>query len=163
MNLSSLKPKHGANKRRKRVGIGPGSGHGGTSTRGHKGIYARSGGGVRPGFEGGQMPLTRRIPKRGFANIFRQEYQVVNVGDLNELASRGTITAEVLHDHGLIRHKDRKVKVLGDGELTEKISIRVDAASGSAKTKIEAKGGAVEIIPVPVRPKRYKKAAGKKE
>jgi large subunit ribosomal protein L15 len=163
MNLSNLKPKRGANRKRKRVGIGPGSGHGGTSTRGHKGIRARSGGRVRPGFEGGQMPLTRRIPKRGFTRVEREPYQVVNVGDLNALAARGPITAETLHDHGLIRHAKRKVKVLADGECTEKIQIRVDAASGAARAKIEEKGGTVEIIAVPVRPKRYRKAGPKPE
>ncbi len=146
MRIEELKPAPGSRKRKKRVGRGPGSGMGKTSTRGHKGQNARSGGGKGPGFEGGQMPLIRRVPKRGFTNPFREPYAVVNVGSLSDLEKVSEITVDLLHERGLIRKSAKRVKILGVGDLSRAITVRVHAASKSAREKIEAAGGAVELI-----------------
>jgi large subunit ribosomal protein L15 len=145
MKLHELQPAAGSTAAPKRLGRGVGSGLGKTSGRGHKGAKARSGGGKRPGFEGGQMPLTRRLPKRGFTNIYRKEYAIVNVSALNELDEGTVVTAEVLRDHGLIKDARDSVKILGGGELTKKLTVAVDKVTGSAKEKIEAAGGKVEV------------------
>lgn len=145
MRLDDLKPAPGSNKKRKRVGRGDGSGHGKTSCRGHKGQGARSGGNVQPGFEGGQMPLQRRLPKRGFYNPFRVEMSVVNLSQLEKLAESG-IGPENLAAHGLIAGKNRRVKILGEGSLTRALTIKAHAFSASAKEKIEAAGGKAELI-----------------
>ncbi len=146
MNLSELKSPAGSNKNKKRVGRGIGSGHGKTSTRGHKGQKARSGGGTRPGFEGGQMPLQRRLPKRGFNNIFRKEYVIINVKDLNRFEDGTEVTPEVLLQAGLIKSLKEKVKILGDGELEKKLVLKVNKVSQQAQEKVTAKGGKVEVI-----------------
>jgi large subunit ribosomal protein L15 len=146
VNLSELKSPAGSNKNKKRVGRGIGSGHGKTSTRGHKGQKARSGGGTRPGFEGGQMPLQRRLPKRGFNNIFRKEYVIINVKDLNRFEDGTEVTPEVLLQAGLIKSLKEKVKILGDGELEKKLVLKVNKVSQQAQEKVTAKGGKVEVI-----------------
>ena len=163
MNLGDLKPAKGATKQRKRVGRGPGSGTGGTSGKGHKGEKARSGNIYRPFFEGGQMPLQRRLPKRGFTNIHAKPVEAVNVGDLAGLGGEEMITAEVLKHRGLIKDSTAKLKILGNGELTEAVKVRAHGFSAGARAKIEAAGGTAELIVVPRRPKRFKKknAAGK--
>ena len=141
MRLNELRPSHGATKKRKRVGRGPGSGHGKTATKGHKGHQARSGGGKNKSFEGGQMPLTRRIPKFGFKNPFRVEYQVVNLDKLAVLyPSGGEVTIDDLVAKGAVR-RDRPVKVLGTGEIAVAVQVSVNAFSESAKNKIAAAGG----------------------
>lgn len=145
MLLSELSPAKGATKVGKRKGRGAGSGNGKTAGRGHKGQWARSGGGVRPGFEGGQMPLQRRIPKRGFHNIFAKKYTAVNVSDLERLDNVSEVTAEVLLENGIISKIQDGVKVLGRGELTKSFTVKVAKVSESAKTKIEAAGGKVEV------------------
>jgi large subunit ribosomal protein L15 len=145
MKLSDLAPAPGSRKKRKRVGRGPGSGHGKTSCRGHKGQNSRSGGGTKPGFEGGQMPLQRRLPKRGFTNIFRQDYSIVNVGALERLQDT-TVTPELLMQEGLIRNLKQGVKILGSGEVTRAYTIKVHAVSTSAREKIEKANGSVELI-----------------
>lgn len=151
MRLADLRPARGSRKKAKRVGRGPGSGHGKTSTRGHKGLKARSGGGKGPGFEGGQMPLYRRIPKRGFKNPFRSEYAVVNVADLARCFPRGgEVTPELLVGAGLVKAgASRLVKVLGGGDLGPGVALMVRAHgfSKTALTKIEAAGGRTEVIP----------------
>ncbi|PKM76881.1 MAG: 50S ribosomal protein L15 [Firmicutes bacterium HGW-Firmicutes-15] len=146
MRLDELKSPPGANKRTKRVGRGIGSGHGKTSCRGHKGQKARSGGGVRLGFEGGQMPLQRRIPKRGFTNIFRKEYAIVNIGDLNCFEDGTIVTIELLKAAGLVKKITAGVKILGDGELEKKLTIQVHKCSQQAEEKIIARGGKFEVI-----------------
>jgi len=146
VKLEEIKSPPGANKSPKRVGRGIGSGHGKTSTRGHKGQKARSGGGIRPGFEGGQMPLQRRIPKRGFTNIFRKEYAIVNVGDLNCFDDGTIVTIELLKEAGLVKKITAGVKILGDGELEKKLTIQVHKCSQQAEEKITAKGGKFEVI-----------------
>jgi large subunit ribosomal protein L15 len=146
VKLEELKSPPGANKKVKRVGRGTGSGHGKTSTRGHKGQKARSGGGVRPGFEGGQMPLQRRLPKRGFTNIFKKEYAIVNIRDLNSFDDGSEINPEVLQNAGLIKSIKDGVKILGDGELEKKLIVRAHKISRQAEEKITARGGRVEVI-----------------
>lgn len=146
MGLDDLKPAAGSNKKRKRVGRGDGSGHGKTSCRGHKGQGSRSGGNTKPGFEGGQMPLQRRLPKRGFHNIFRNEMAVVNLAQLDALAVAGEIAPETMLHHGLISGKNRQVKVLGEGNWTKPVTVRAHGFSASAKEKIEAAGGKAELI-----------------
>jgi len=146
MKLEDLRPAAGSNKKRKRVGRGDGSGHGKTSCRGHKGQGSRSGGNTKPGFEGGQMPLQRRLPKRGFHNIFRIEMAVVNLTQLEALGAAGDIAPETMSQHGLISGKNRQVKVLGEGNLTKPLTIRAHGFSASAKEKIEAAGGKAELI-----------------
>ena len=144
MKLHELQPAAGSTTAPKRLGRGVGSQLGKTSGKGHKGAKARSGGGKRPGFEGGQMPLTRRLPKRGFTNIFAKEYAIVNVSALNVFEDGATVTAEALIEAGLIKKVLDGVKVLGGGELTKKLTVSVDKVSASAKAKIEAAGGKVE-------------------
>lgn len=146
MKLNELKSPPGANKRVKRVGRGPGSGHGKTSTRGHKGQKSRSGGGIRPGFEGGQMPLQRRIPKRGFTNIFKKEYAIVNVKDLNTFEDGTVITAALLIEKGLINKEKDGLKVLGDGELEKRLIVKAHKISKQAAQKITDQGGEIEVI-----------------
>ena len=145
MKLHELKPAIGSTTAPKRLGRGVGSGLGKTSGKGHKGAKARSGGGKRPGFEGGQMPLTRRLPKRGFTNIYRKEYAAVNVSALERFEDGATVTAETLIDAGLIKKTLDGVKILGGGELTKKLTVSVDKVTESAKEKIEAAGGKVEV------------------
>ncbi|NLU50803.1 MAG: 50S ribosomal protein L15 [Syntrophomonadaceae bacterium] len=146
MRLHELKAPPGATKRVKRVGRGMSSGHGKTSTRGHKGQKARSGGGVRPGFEGGQMPLQRRLPKRGFTNIFKKEFAIVNVKDLNRFADGTVVTPQLLRENGLIKSSKDGVKILGDGELEKTLTVQAHRISRQAEEKIAAKGGRVEVI-----------------
>jgi large subunit ribosomal protein L15 len=146
MRLEDLKPQPGAKKNQKRVGRGVGSGHGKTATKGHKGQKARSGGVKPAGFEGGQMPLQRRIPKRGFTNIFRKEYSVVNLTDLDAASAGGTITPETMLQNGLIKSLKAEIKVLGTGELKKGVTIRAHKFSKSAIEKIEAAGGKAEVI-----------------
>ena len=134
-------------KNRKRVGRGPGSGTGKTSGKGHKGQNARSGGGVRPGFEGGQLPLFRRLSKRGFNNYnFRTVYATVNVGDLERFEEGTTVTKELLIEAGLVKKELDGIKVLGNGELTKKLTVKADKFSSTAKEKIENVGGTTEVI-----------------
>ena len=148
MKLSELSPAPGSSKKRKRVGRGDGSGHGKTSCRGHKGQGARSGGGTRPGFEGGQMPLQRRLPKRGFHNPFRIAMDIVNLDQLENFPAGSEVTPDVLAERGLVRGKNRRVKVLGDGLLSKALTIKAHGFSAKAKEKIEASGGKVELIAV---------------
>jgi large subunit ribosomal protein L15 len=146
MRLEELKPAAGATKKSKRVGRGVGSGSGKTAGKGHKGQKARSGGVKGAGFEGGQMPLQRRIPKRGFTNIFRKEYSIVNLQDLESMAGTETITPEMLMQNGLIKDMKTGVKVLGNGELKAKLTVRAHKFSKSALEKIQAAGGKAEVI-----------------
>jgi len=146
MDLSSLKNVAGARKPRKRVGRGSASGMGKTSTRGHKGQQARKGHKVKLGFEGGQMPLVRRLPKRGFTNPTRVEYFGVNVCDLERFDNGTEVTLDLLRENGLFTNKFDGVKVLGSGELTKKLTVKINGVSASAKAKIEAAGGSVEIV-----------------
>ena len=145
MNLSDLVPAAGSRKNRKRVGRGPGSGHGKTSCRGHKGQKSRSGGGTKPGFEGGQMPLQRRLPKRGFTNIFQERYSVVNIGALDKLEETA-ITPEILEDAGIIKNQKNRVKILGQGDISKPITVKAHAFSASAKEKIEKAKGSIELL-----------------
>lgn len=146
MKLHTLAPAPGAKKNPKRIGRGPGSGHGKTATKGHKGLLARSGGGKRPGFEGGQMPLIRRLPKYGFLYPFRQEYAEVNLKALAALGAVEQITPSVLAEAGLIRRKTQPVKILGVGDLGRAVTIRAHKFSKSALEKIQAAGGRAEVI-----------------
>jgi large subunit ribosomal protein L15 len=146
INLGNLKPSSGSVKRRKRIGRGPGSGHGKTSTRGHKGQKARSGAKRRAWFEGGQMPIQRRVPKRGFTNIFKKEYQIVNLAALSKCKDESVVSPLVMKSFGLIRKLDLPVKVLADGEISGSITVQANAFSKKAKEKIEALGGKAEII-----------------
>lgn len=147
--LSMLAPPQGAKKKKKRVGCGPGSGHGKTSCRGHKGQKARSGGSIRPGFEGGQMPLIRRLPKRGFRSFSKEEYTIVNLETLNKLELEGVdrIDPEFLAEKRIIKRADEKVKILAKGNLTKEFHVTVvaDAFSESARKKILAAGGKIEL------------------
>ena len=147
MNLHELAPAKGARKRRKRIGRGPGSGHGKTSTKGHKGLLARSGGGKGQGFEGGQMPLIRRLPKFGFTNPFRKEYAIVNLKSLDDMGGAGTITPQALVDAGLVKRTTLPIKILGSGELKKPIVVQAHKFSKSAEAKIQAAGGRIEVIP----------------
>ena len=148
MNIHDLSPAPGSRKKAKRLGQGIASGTGKTAGKGHKGHKARAGGGVRPGFEGGQMPLARRVPKRGFNNArFAREYQIVNVSSLNDKFEAGReVTARELLNAGLIHSNSLPVKILAKGELTKALTLKVDAVSGGARAKIEAAGGKVEVI-----------------
>ena len=146
MKLHELAPAKGSKKAAVRVGRGNGSGCGKTSGRGQKGQWARSGGGVRPGFEGGQMPITRRIPKRGFKNIFAKVYTTINVGDLSAFDEGTVITAELLKDTGFISKVNDGIKILGQGELNKKLTVKAVKFTASAKEKIEAVGGKAEVI-----------------
>ncbi len=146
MKLGELKPAAGSRRKRKRVGCGPGSGHGSTSCRGVKGQKSRSGSSIPAWFEGGQMPLQRRLPKRGFTNIFRVERHIVNVRDLERFEANSEVDVETLLDAGLIPNLNRPVKLLGDGELTRPLKIRVHACSASAREIVEKAGGEVHLI-----------------
>jgi len=146
MRIHDLSPLEGSKKNRKRVGRGVGSGHGRTSCRGHKGQKARSGGTIVPGFEGGQMPLQRRLPKRGFTNIFRKEAAVVNLKDLNRFEASAVVDLEALKSAGLVRKAEGEVKVLGKGDIAHAITLKVDKISRTAKERIEAAGGKVELL-----------------
>ncbi len=147
MKLHELSPVPGSTKERKRIGRGPASGQGKTAGKGHKGQKARAGRGIRPGFEGGQMPLQRRIPKRGFNNIFRKEYATVNIASLDKVFNDGdTVTIEALVNNGLVKKTLDGVKVLGNGEIAKKLTVQVNAYSETAKSKIEAAGGKAEVV-----------------
>lgn len=146
MKLHELSPAFGSNQESKRKGRGAGSGNGKTAGKGHKGQKARSGGGVRPGFEGGQMPLQRRVPKRGFNNIFATRYSNVNVADLNKFEDGAVVDLKAIMEKGLVKNPLDGIKVLGDGELTVKLTVKASAFSASAKEKIEKAGGTVEVI-----------------
>ena len=149
MRLHDLKPRPGAKHRRKRLGQGESSGHGRTSGRGGKGQTARSGSSIRIGFEGGQMPLIRRIPKRGFNNARHTiEYVAVNVESLNQFDNGARVDVEALRKAGLANGPVKRVKILGDGELTRKLTVAAHAFSASAKSKIEGKGGTCEVVPI---------------
>jgi len=147
MKLNELRPLPGSRKRRKRVGRGPGSGHGKTACRGHKGQNARSGGGVRPGFEGGQMPLQRRTPKRGFTNIFKKRFAIINVKDLGKFEANSLVDPAALKEKGIIKRVYDGVKVLGIGDIQIPLTVRVHKISSSAAQKIEKAAGKVEVIP----------------
>lgn len=144
MELSNLKPKKGSRHAKKRVGRGPGSGHGKTSARGEKGQKSRSGYSSQIGFEGGQMPLHRRLPKRGFTNIFKKEYDVLNLSDLEQFEAGSTVDREALTSAGVVRKSAKGVKVLGNGEITRKLTVHADKFSKTAKEKIEAAGGSCQ-------------------
>ena len=146
MNLSNLKPAEGSTKTRKRIGRGPGSGLGGTSTRGHKGAKSRSGYSKKIGFEGGQMPLYRRIPKRGFTNRNSKVIVGINLSALEVFENGTTVTVETLIEKGIVKNPKDGVKILGNGELTKKLDVKADAFSASAKEKIEALGGTAEVM-----------------
>ncbi len=146
MKLFELQPAPGSRKERKRKGRGHASGNGKTAGKGHKGQKARSGGGVRPGFEGGQMPLYRRIPKRGFTNIFAKEYSEVNLAQLNKFEDGTIVTPDLLKQSGVISKKNDGIVVLGNGEITKKITVKASRFTKSAAEKIEAAGGKVEVI-----------------
>jgi len=147
MKLHELKPNEKAFKERKRVGRGPGSGLGKTSGKGHKGQNARSGGGVRPGFEGGQTPLFRRLPKRGFSNaLFKTEYSVINLSDLNKFEDGAVVTPELLKEMGIIKKQLSGVKVLGNGTIERKLTVKAQRFSQTAIEKIEKIGGKAEVI-----------------
>ena len=146
MKLHELSPAPGSAKQAWRKGRGPGSGNGKTAGKGHKGQNARSGGGVRPGFEGGQLPLYRKLPKRGFKNRFAKNYAIVNVADLNRFNDGDRVTLAALIEAGIVRKELDGLKVLGNGELTKKITVEAKVFSATAKEKIEAAGGAVEVI-----------------
>ena len=145
MKLHELSPALGSKKVRKRIGRGAGSGTGKTAGKGHKGQNARSGGGVRPGFEGGQMPLQRRVPKRGFNNIFATKYAIVNVGDLDRFEDGSEVDAALLKSVGLIKKEYDGLKILGNGELKKKLTVVATKFSASAKEKIENLGGKAEV------------------
>ena len=146
MKLHELKPAEGATSARKRLGRGIGSGLGKTSGKGHKGAKARSGGGKRAGFEGGQIPLMRRLPKRGFTNKFRTELVAVNVDRLDVFEDGMTVTPVELIQYGIIKNVEDGVKILGNGEITKKLTVQANKFSASAKEKIEAAGGKAEVI-----------------
>lgn len=146
MKLHELKPSEGSRKVRNRVGRGIGSGNGKTSGKGHKGQNARSGGGVRPGFEGGQMPLFQRLPKRGFTNINRKDYAVINLDRLNSFDEGTEVTPELLLETGAISKLKAGVKILGNGKLENKLTVKANKFSASAKEAIEAAGGTAEVI-----------------
>jgi len=146
LSLGSLKKSKGKAKMRKRIGRGPGSGHGKTSTRGHKGQMSRAGAKRRPWFEGGQMPLQRRIPKRGFTNIFKKEYQIVNLESLSKCDQKEPVTPKILKSLGLIKEEKKAIKILGEGELSSPLTVFANAFSKKAKEKIEACGGKAEVL-----------------
>ncbi len=146
MKIHELSPAKGARKAGKRVGRGPGSGHGKTACRGHKGQKSRSGGGPRPGFEGGQMPLQRRLPKRGFSNLFRKQYSVVNVRDLDRFEPNAQVDTEALMERGLVKQVRDGVKLLGNGDISHPLQIKVHKVSRTARQKVEAAGGTVDLV-----------------
>lgn len=144
LKLNTLSPCEGARKNRKRVGRGPGSGHGKTSAKGHKGARARSGYSLRAGFEGGQMPLHRRLPKRGFNNIFKKSYAIISLDELEKFEAGSRVDTKALIDAGSVK-PNSLVKILANGELTKNLTVAVDKVSQGAKSKIEAVGGTVEV------------------
>ena len=146
MKLHELSPAFGSTKEAKRIGRGHGSGNGKTAGKGHKGQKARAGHGMRPGFEGGQMPLQRRVPKRGFNNIFAEEWVAINVSALEVFEDGAVVNAAALQEKGIIKKADKPVKVLGNGKLTKKITVNLNAFSASAAEKINAAGGKAEVI-----------------
>ena len=146
MKLHELSPVEGSKKNSKRIGRGHGSGWGKTAGKGHKGQKARSGGGVRPGFEGGQMPLQRRIPKRGFNNIFAKEIVAVNLSALNRFEDGAVVDTQALLDAGIVKNNFDGIKILGNGNITKKLEVKAAAFSASAKEKIEAAGGKAEVV-----------------
>jgi large subunit ribosomal protein L15 len=146
MKLHELKPAEGSRKTRNRVGRGTGSGNGKTAGKGHKGQNARSGGGVRPGFEGGQTPLFRRLPKRGFKNINRKDYAIVNLETLNRFEEGTEVTPELLLETGVVSNAKAGVKILGNGQLEKKLTVKANKFSATAKEAIESAGGTVEVI-----------------
>ncbi|MGI6594104.1 MAG: 50S ribosomal protein L15 [Christensenellales bacterium] len=147
MKLHTISPAEGSVKEKKRLGRGIGSGTGKTAGKGHKGQLARSGGGTRPGFEGGQMPLYRRVPKRGFTSPFKKEYNIINVGDLERFDGKNEITVEFLHEIGVIsKIANDGLKILGNGDLTKKLIVKANKFSATAIEKIEKAGGKVEVI-----------------
>lgn len=154
MRLGDLKPAKGATKQRRRLGRGPGSGGGTTSGKGTKGQLSRSGFRRKPWFEGGQMPLQRRVPKRGFTNIHAQPVAAINVCDLAPFAGE-TVTIRLLRDRGVIRDSRARLKILGKGELSVAVTVHAHAVTDSARRKIEASGGTIELIDVPRRPARF--------
>lgn len=145
MKLSDLKPAKGSTSARKRIGRGKGSGLGKTAGKGHKGLRARSGGGTPPGYEGGQMPMQRRLPKRGFHNVFRKEYAIVHLKDLNRFESGSVVDLAALMSAGLVRKVLDGVKLLANGEIDRPLSVKVDKASRAAAEKIAAAGGTLEV------------------
>jgi len=144
MQLHDLAPAPGSRKKRKKIGRGPGSGMGKTSTKGHKGLKARSGGSVRPGFEGGQMPIYRRLPKRGFFNVFKTNNAVLNVIDLDRFEDGATIDIDTLREASMVKGRRDSVKILGMGEITKKFFLKNIIVSKTAKEKIESTGGSIE-------------------
>ena len=145
MKLHELSPAEGSSTQAWRKGRGPGSGNGKTAGKGHKGQNARSGGGVRPGFEGGQIPLYRRLPKRGFNNIFAKQYAIINVEDLNMFEDGATVNIDTLIENGIVKKAYDGLKVLGNGELSKKLTVEAAVFSANAKEKIEAAGGKTEV------------------
>jgi large subunit ribosomal protein L15 len=145
MKLNELSPENGSKKPRKRLGRGVGSGTGKTSGRGHKGINARSGGGVRPGYEGGQMPIHRRLPKRGFTNIFKKEIAVINICDLTVFEAGSIVDEAALVAKGLVKGRRDAVKLLGKGEISYPLTIKIEKISNNAAAKIKAAGGDIEV------------------
>lgn len=146
MNLHELKPVEGARHAKKRVGRGTGSGNGKTSGKGHKGQNSRSGGGVRPGFEGGQTPLFKRLPKRGFTNVNRKEYAVVNIEELNRFAAESIVTIDSLREAGLVKKEYNGLKILGNGQFNVKLTVKANKFSKSAEKSIVDAGGIIEVI-----------------
>jgi large subunit ribosomal protein L15 len=146
MELNNIKPPRGSRKKRKRIGRGRGSGHGKTACRGTKGQRSRAGSKSARGFEGGQMPLQRRVPKRGFTNIFRKDYEVVNLERLNSFEKGTEVTPELLREKGVAKLNRHGIKILGDGELNVALTVRANAFSESARKKIEAAGGKAEVV-----------------
>ena len=146
MKLNELRPAEGSTRESFRVGRGPGSGNGKTAGKGHKGQNARSGGGVRPGFEGGQIPLYRKLPTRGFTNRFATTYAIVNLDQLNGFEDNAVVSLETLVEAGIVRRELCGLKVLGRGEITKKLTVQAKVFSASAKEKIEAAGGKTEVI-----------------
>lgn len=147
MKLHTLKPAPGSRHRRKRVGRGPGSGKGKTAGRGQDGQNSRSGGGVRPGFEGGQMPLQRRVPKRGFSNYpFKKEYAIINVEDLNVFENGDEVTPEILKERGMVKKLKSGLKILGRGKLNKSLNVKAHKISKTAREQIEQNGGKIEVI-----------------
>jgi large subunit ribosomal protein L15 len=146
MRIHELSPAEGSKKKHKRVGRGQGSGHGKTCCRGHKGQRSRSGGRLRLGFEGGQMPLQRRLPKRGFTNIFHKDCNIINIKDLNRFKPNSIIDINALREAGLVNRARGDIKLLGEGEISHPMVIKVDKISKAARAKIEAAGGKVEVV-----------------
>ncbi len=146
MRLNELKPAEGSHKTKRRVGRGPGSGRGKTSGRGHKGQKSRSGGSIPAWFEGGQMPLSRRVPIKGFRNHTRKTYEVINISDLERSGLEGEVTVDVLRASGIVSGSKKPVKVLANGEISRSLSLKVNAISAKAREKVEAAGGTVELI-----------------